>query len=114
MTRIAPAGPAGINLAVEPVNLNNGWDSFISLFDQGGGIRNVLSVIGFAIMIIYFVKWLFDRRRGRGGGFPFFPMILGAVLAAPGALIPLFLLVIGWIITLGATIIEGLANLGGA
>lgn len=97
------------------VNFNTGWTNLLSVFDPTGQIRVMLAIIGVAIAVFFLVKWMWEKRSGRGsGGFPIFPMILAAVLAAPAVLVPLILTIVGWLVGVVATILKGLTERGGA
>lgn len=73
------------------MNLVGAWNTLWSQLTSGNGIGNLLAVIGVAIIVFFVAKWLWDRRRGGGGGFPVMPTVLGLVLAGPSFMFPVIL-----------------------
>lgn len=80
-------------IAAEQVNLSGSWSSFIGLID--GSLLTLAMYAGFAIIVAGVVMLVWSKRRGGGKTTAYIAMIIaGAILAAPKALIPLFLLII--------------------
>lgn len=94
-------------LAAETVDLSHSWDQFWGSFRTAVGedLLTLITMIGMLLVVGAILKWLWDRRRGNGGGGMgganaiLWTLLLGATLAAPGLLIPLFL-----------NLLDGLAN----
>lgn len=94
-------------LAAETVDLSLSWDQFWGSFRTAVGeeLLTLITMVGMLLVVGAVLKWLWDRRRGNGGGGMgganaiLWTLLLGATLAAPGLLIPLFL-----------NLLDGLAN----
>lgn len=88
------------------VNLSGGWDKAWSAVSGAiPGLSGMLSIIGVILLVYAFVTWLWERRRGSGGGggggaggnkLVNYGLI-GALCAAPGVIIPLFLKIFDWV-----------------
>lgn len=82
-----------IIVAADKVNLSGSWKSFISLID--GSLLTLLGYMGIAIVVFGVAMLIWSKRRGGGKTSGYIAMIVvGAILAAPKALIPLALLMI--------------------
>lgn len=88
--------------AADKVNLSKGWSDFWKgLTGSNANIDGILSLataIGALLVVGAILKWLWEKRRGGGGGGGggktdgiIWALALGAVLAAPNLLIPIFL-----------------------
>lgn len=106
-----------ITEAASNVNLRGSWTTFwttISGALQGvSGVFTMLTIAGFAIIIISLFKFLYDKRKSQGaGGIAgqqakpiWWALALGGLLIAPDVLVPLFLgifdIVINLVINIG-------------
>jgi len=84
-----------------------GWNRLISAFPSG--VLTALSVIGVAILVIAIIAWLWQRRKGGGGGmsgFPWIAVILAAALAGPQLVIPALIGVLQFIINFVIAIVN--------
>lgn len=88
-------------ILAEEVNLKASWGKFWGDFSLAVGTQllGMITMVGMLLVVGAVLKWLWDRRRsggGMGGGMGgantvMWTLLLGATLAAPGLLIPLFL-----------------------
>lgn len=92
-------------LAAGPINLSGSWNTLWSSVEGaiGSKLTTLMAVIGTLIVVLALVKWAWDRRRGQGGGQGsgaiWGALLVGAILSAPGVIIPV-----------GLTIVDALAN----
>lgn len=78
------------------VNFRGAWNTFwASISGALGGITTLMAIIGTLMIVIAFVGWLWQKRKGGnmsgGAGGLLITLIIGAILASPGVLIPLVL-----------------------
>lgn len=64
--------------------------------NEFGNLPRLASAVGVILIVVSIFKYLFDRRRSSGGGGGqtsgvMWSLALGAALATPGVIIPLFL-----------------------
>lgn len=87
------------------INLKGGWDKVWGGIETSIGtqLTGLLTVIGVCIVIGAILKWMWERRRGGGGmgqtGGIMWSLLIGATLASPTVIIPIFL-----------TILDAIAN----
>lgn len=86
---------------MDEVDFSSGWDQVWSAISgsMGEGLTDLLTVVGVLLVVFAIVVWFWQRRRGggnNGGGSSglIYTIIVGAILAAPGAIIPAFLTII--------------------
>lgn len=87
------------------VNLAGGWDDFWGGLKGAPGFEGIAALataLGAILVVGAVLKWLWEKRRGGGGGGKgsegiLWALALGAVLAAPGGLIPLLLTVLDFV-----------------
>lgn len=89
------------------VDFNKPWNDLIGGLPILESIFNVLGIVGVVLVVFALCKWGWDRRRGGSGGFPWMAIIIGAVCAAPKALIPVLL----WVASVIASVVVGVAEL---
>lgn len=88
------------------VDLVTGWTDVMTTL-QGvpgmAGIFRFCAAVGVIIIVAAVLKMLWDKRKGGGAGLSslVWPMVIGAVLAAPVVLIPVFLWVADFVINTG-------------
>lgn len=88
---------------MDQVDFRGGWNSFWgAISDQLGGITTILTWVGMLMVLGSVLGWIWQKRRGGGGGGQgltgvFIVMFIGALLAAPGAIIPGVLGIIDWV-----------------
>lgn len=84
------------------VSLANQWTAFWGKISGQSQVWNFVGMIGVAMVVYAFVKWLWDRRRGGGGSHAGLVtmIVFGAVLASPNILMPIALRVADWLINL--------------
>lgn len=79
---------------------NDLWSALTGAF--GEGFWDLLTIIGVALVVFSILSYLWQHRRGTnwgsGGAIILGMLIVGAVLMAPGLLIPLFLTLLDFII----------------
>jgi len=78
------------------VNLTGGWNIIWGAISGAlGGVGGALTVLGTLIVVVGFVSWLWQKRRGTGGGQghsgPLWTMLIGALLVTPGVVLPILL-----------------------
>lgn len=100
-------------ILAEEVNLKASWGKFWGDFSQAVGTQllGMITMVGMLLVVGSVLKWLWDRRRGNGGGMGgantvMWTLLLGATLAAPGLLIPLFLQLLDGIANAFVSIIQ--------
>lgn len=83
------------------VDLISGWEGLWGPIKAalGSGLTTALSVIGVAILVSALVTYAWQRRKGGGRGFGMltWPLVIGAVCAAPEVLMPIFLKLAQWV-----------------
>lgn len=81
-------------LAQQEIDLQGGWESFYNSVRSsvGSGLFDLLTGLGAVIVVIAILKWIWDKRRGgaRSQGV-LWAIVVGAILAAPGLIIPVML-----------------------
>lgn len=87
---------------MEQVDFQGGWNSFWgAISGQLGGLGTILTWVGMLMVLGSVIGFIWQKRRGGGGGQGlagvFIVMFIGALLAAPGALIPGLLGIIDWV-----------------
>jgi hypothetical protein len=88
-------------LAADKINLSSGWTTFWEgISGSLGGLPTLMTAIGALLVVGAIGKWMWEKRRGGGGGGGggggksegiIWALALGAMLAAPNLLIPIFL-----------------------
>lgn len=65
-----------------------------------GGLATMLAIIGLFIILGSVGKWLWDKRKGGGGGMGkmAIPLLIGVILAGPGVIIPIFLRLLDFVV----------------
>ncbi|MHA3724252.1 hypothetical protein ACXR2T_10270 [Leucobacter sp. HY1910] len=86
------------------MDLLSGWNSLWGAIG-GGGLTVALTVVGAALIVFSIVAWVIKKRGGGGGsamaGFPWWPVIGGAILCGPVVTIPLVLGILQAVINIG-------------
>lgn len=100
--------------ALRTFDFQGGWNNLKSLIPGLDGLFSVTAVIGVVIVAWFIGKWVWDKRRGTGGGFPLWPVIFGGFLAGPAVVIPVILTLASWFMTLLVQAIEFIGGLLGA
>ena len=85
-----------------PIDLNGSWITLWGAVESALGTKltTLMAVIGTIIVVMALVKWAWDRRRGQGGGGGggsqaiWGALLVGAILSAPGVIIPVMLQVV--------------------
>ncbi|MHB8318078.1 MAG: hypothetical protein ACYDEP_02430 [Acidimicrobiales bacterium] len=93
-------------------NLAGGWQTINNAIQSalGSGTTNLITLAGTLLVIVGVLGWLWERRKGGGSqGHQklFWTIILGAVLAGPGLLIPIFLTLADFIVNAVANLLQG-------
>jgi hypothetical protein len=78
------------------VNLTGGWALIWDTVSGAlGGVSGALTVFGVLLVVLGFVSWLWQKRRGSGGGQGhsglLWTMLIGALLVTPGVVLPILL-----------------------
>ena len=76
------------------INLSSDWTSLWNpISSQLGPLTTIASWAGVLIVVAAVVKWAWDRKKGMPGrhGGLLWALVIGALLAAPGFVIPLVL-----------------------
>jgi len=78
------------------VNLTAGWNLIWGTVSGAlGGVGGALTVFGVLLVVLGFASWLWQKRRGSGGGQGhsglLWTMLIGALLVTPGVVLPILL-----------------------
>ena len=78
------------------VNLTGGWTLIWGTVSGAlGGVGGALTVVGVLLVVLGFGSWLWQKRRGSGGGQGhsglLWTMLIGALLVTPGVVLPILL-----------------------
>lgn len=78
------------------VNLTVGWTLIWGTVSGAlGGVGGALTVFGVLLVVLGFGSWLWQKRRGSGGGQGhsglLWTMLIGALLVTPGVVLPILL-----------------------
>jgi len=79
------------------VNLAAGWSLIWSTISGAlGGVGGALTVFGTLLVVVGFVSWLWQKRRGTGGGHGqqsglIWTILIGTLLVTPGVVLPILL-----------------------
>jgi hypothetical protein len=79
------------------VNLAGDWKTVWNAIGAGTGVSALLTAIGACLIAINLVRWVWQRRSGQGGNghrHLVIGILIGLVLTAPDALIPIALKVV--------------------
>ena len=98
------------------MDLVGGWNQLWGAITGGGNIGVVMAIIGVAIIVVSIVMWIIKKRGGGGaggamGGFPWWPVIGGAVLAGPTLMIPLILNIVQAVIKIAIALFTMIVGL---
>lgn len=93
------------------VNLVGAWNTFWGTVGGviTGPVQTTITVIGIGLILFTIVKYLWDKRRGTGGGKTspiWWTLAFGGVLIAPEVLIPLILGILQWVINLVLKVVQ--------
>jgi hypothetical protein len=81
-------------LAQQDIDLQRGWEAFYDSVRSsvGTGLFDLLTGLGAVIVVVAILKWVWDKRRGgaRSQGV-LWAIVIGAIMAAPGLIIPVVL-----------------------
>jgi len=91
-----------------PVNLAGSWSGIQSALSSALGVLVTLfTIIGAILVIGSILGYIWERRRGSGNHSKLIhTLILGAILASPGLLIPLFLTIADFVANFVATLLK--------
>lgn len=87
---LKPAAPVSINLKSD-------WNTVWTAIGAGTGVSALMTAIGAFIVVASLVRWVWQRRSGQGGNghrHVVINTLIGLVLMAPAALIPIALTVV--------------------
>jgi hypothetical protein len=91
------------------VNLTAGWTLIWSTISAGlGGVAGALTVFGTLLVVLGFASWLWQKRRGSGGGQGqsglLWTVLIGALLVTPGVVLPILLTAVDIVLNAGITL----------
>src|SRR6476661_5346271 len=91
------------------VNLAAGWAVVWSTISTVlGGVGGALTVFGTLLVVVGFVSWLWQKRRGSGGGQGQsglgWTILIGALLVTPGVVLPILLTAVDIVLNAGITL----------
>lgn len=97
------------------VDFSGGWNTFWgAISGELGGVTTLLTVIGMLMVLGSVLGYIWMKRRNAnvkdGLSGVFIVMFVGAVLAAPGALIPLVLTIVDWAANAVLALLQRLAG----
>jgi hypothetical protein len=89
-------GRGGLQMDNTRINLAGGWTIIWGAISSAlGGVGGALTVIGTLVVVLGFVSWLWQKRRGTGGGQGhsglLWTIAIGAMLVTPGVVLPILL-----------------------
>lgn len=83
---------------MDTIDLSGSWSSFWDAVTNAAGpqLTNLMSVIGIGILVITLIAYFWQRARSKGGdaGKLGWAAAFGALLSAPGVLLPLLLTIV--------------------
>ncbi|GAA4188812.1 hypothetical protein GCM10022288_15640 [Gryllotalpicola kribbensis] len=88
------------------INFKGAWDTTWRSISGviGPQVTGLMTIIGVLLVVFAVGKWIFDKRRGGGAASGLGPvlwaLIAGALLAAPGVIIPAFLGILDTVINM--------------
>lgn len=88
-------------------NISGGWDRLWSAVTSGfPNLTLILNILALIIIVLAGLKWIWARKRGNGNSKDVgMALVIGAILAAPGLLVPIALKVIDWLLNIGANLL---------
>ena len=96
------------------VDLKGGWTKIWGAIQTAlGTFAGLLTAFGVLIVVFAVLKWLWDKRRGgdgQGNRALGWAMLFGAILAAPGLLIPMTLGLVDIVINAAINIVNANAT----
>ncbi len=89
-------GEGGLRMDNTRINLAGGWTIVWGAISGAlGGVGGALTVIGTLVVVMGFASWLWQKRRGTGGGQGhsglLWTIAIGAMLVTPGVVLPILL-----------------------
>lgn len=94
------------------MDLVGGWNALMEAL----GVTKYavpLSAAGVAIIVFFTLKWLWAKKRGKvegKGSFPWAPVLVGGVIAAPAVIVPILLLLAQAFLGFGMAVLAWLAS----
>lgn len=82
-------------MSTERIDLSGGWDLLWARVwvDMPAGMTNLMLLVGTMLVVFAILKWIWGRQHGRGvrtSGLVW-TLLIGAILAAPGAIVPIIM-----------------------
>lgn len=91
------------------MNLRGGWTRFWNAISAsvGTGFVGAIAVLGVIIIVGGLIKWLWDRHKsGKSASFPTVLVVVGAILAGPNLLLPVFLGILDTVVDAGKSVLD--------
>jgi len=88
-------------IASTSINLASSWTTaWTAISGPLGAFANLLGVIGALLVVFGVAGYIWERRRGGGGSHQklIYTIVIGAILAAPGVVVPSLLTAVDFII----------------
>lgn len=96
------------------INLAGQWSALWAKIDQGdwSTLSQLLTWVGIILIVFAVAKWLWDKRRGQGGGMGgsttvLYTAVIGGLLASPEIVIPVVLTVVDLLVNLVVRVLPG-------
>ena len=93
------------------VNLTAGWALIWTTVSSAlGGVGGALTVFGTLLVVVGFVSWLWQKRRGTGSGNGHgqsglaWTILVGTLLVTPGVVLPILLNAVDIVLNAGITL----------
>ena len=89
------------------INLAGGWNLIWGAISGAlGGVGGALTVFGTLVVVLGFASWLWQKRRGAGGGHSglLWTLLVGALLVTPGVVLPILLTAVDIVLNAGITL----------
>ena len=88
-------------IASAPINLANSWSTaWTAISGPLGAFASLMGVIGALMVVVGVAGYIWERRRGGGGSHSklIYTIVIGAILAAPGVVVPALLTAVDFLI----------------
>jgi RsiW-degrading membrane proteinase PrsW (M82 family) len=92
------------------IDLAGSWNTaWTAISGSLGAFSSLLAVIGTLLVVFAIVGYIWERRRGGGGNHSklIYTLVIGAVLSAPGVVIPALLTAIDFIVNALLSLLNG-------
>jgi RsiW-degrading membrane proteinase PrsW (M82 family) len=99
------------------IDLAGSWQTaWTAISGPLGNFSNLMAVVGTLLVVFGLVGYIWERRRGGGGNHQklIYTIIIGAVLSAPGVVVPALLTALDFVINAIISLVSSTSGTGGA